>query len=80
MQKNVGGTERTVRIAVGIVLLVAMMATVAFGQGFGDPVQGLVAGILLLASGIVFATVGSNTCPVNSLLGRNTYEPNASQD
>lgn len=74
MEKNVGGTDRTVRIAVGLVLVAAMMATVAFGEALGDPTQGIVAAVLLLGAFVLLGTAGAETCPANHALGRNTHD------
>ncbi|MFP8957539.1 DUF2892 domain-containing protein [Natrialbaceae archaeon A-CW3] len=73
MEKNVGGTDRTVRIAVGLVLVAAMMVTVAFGEPLGDPTQGIVAAVLLLGAFVLLGTAGAEKCPANRALGRNTY-------
>ncbi|ADD06329.1 DUF2892 family protein [Natrialba magadii ATCC 43099] len=74
MEKNVGGTDRTVRIALGLVVVGAMMVTVAFGEPLGEPTQGIVAVVLLLASFVLLGTAGAEKCPANRTLGRNTYD------
>ncbi|MDG5762134.1 DUF2892 domain-containing protein [Natronococcus sp. A-GB1] len=74
MEKNVGGTDRTIRIAVGLVLVAAMMVTVAFGEPLGDPTQGIVAAVLLFAAFVLLGTAGAEKCPANRALGRNTYD------
>jgi hypothetical protein len=73
MERNVGGTDRTARIGLGILLAVVSMATVALGAGLGGQVQLLVAAVALLAGAVLLVTAGARTCPINRLLGRNTY-------
>lgn len=73
MEKNVGGTDRTIRIAVGLVVVVAMMATLAFGEPLGEPTQGITAAALLLVAFVLLGTAGAEKCPANHTLGRNTY-------
>lgn len=74
MRKNVGGADRTARIVLGLMLVGMMMVTVAFGEGLGTTTQGMVAIVLLLVAGVLLATVGAETCPVNAALGRNTRD------
>ena len=74
MEKNVGGTDRTVRIALGLVVVAAMMVTIAFGESLGDPTQGIVAAVLLLVAFVLLGTAGAEKCPANRTLGRNTYD------
>jgi hypothetical protein len=74
MEKNVGGTDRTVRIAVGLVLVAAMMVTVTFGEPLGDPSQSIVAAVLLLVAFVLLGTAGAEKCPANRALGRNTHD------
>ena len=73
MQRNVGGADRTARIVLGFVLAVVSMATVAFGGGLGPDLQLVVAALALLLAAVFLATAGAQTCPVNSLVGRDTY-------
>lgn len=72
MERNVGGTDRTARIVVGLALAVVAMATVAFGASLGSQVQLIVAALALLVGAVLLATAGAQSCPVNSLLGRDT--------
>jgi hypothetical protein len=74
MEKNVGGTDRMIRIAVGLVLVAAMMVTVAFGESLGDPTQGIITAALLLVAFVLLATAGAEKCLANRALGRNTYD------
>jgi hypothetical protein len=76
MEKNVGGFDRNARLVVGPILLLLGVAVL------GDLVT-VVAGTTGLAIGVVAALVGavllvtglSRTCPLNSVLGIDTYRP-----
>ena len=61
LRRNVGGIDRILRIAVGLVLLVAFF----FGQGEGYRWLFLV-GVVPLVTGLV------GTCPLYSLFGFST--------
>ncbi|MFP8957554.1 YgaP-like transmembrane domain [Natrialbaceae archaeon A-CW3] len=74
MRKNVGGRDRRARIVLGLVSVAAMMVTIAFGEGLGDPAQGIVAAVLLLLAFAFLGTAGAEKCPINRTLGRNTYD------
>ncbi|QLG51274.1 YgaP family membrane protein [Natrinema halophilum] len=80
MEKNVGGTDRTIRITVGLVLVVTMIATIAFGDPLGEPTQGIVAAVLLLVAFVLLGTAGAEKCPANRALGRNTYDERSPED
>lgn len=73
MEKNVGGMDRTLRIILGLVMVVAMMMVIGFGTALETAVQGTVASILLVLAFILLGTAGSQRCYVNRVLGRNTY-------
>lgn len=73
MNRNVGGLDRTLRIVLGVGLAAVSMAVVAFGTSLGTQVQMGAAGVALLLAAVLLATAGAETCPVNSVLGRNTY-------
>lgn len=73
MQRNVGGRDRTVRIVLGVLLVVVSMATVAFGSSLGFQTQLLVSAALLIVGATSLATAGARTCPINSALGRDTH-------
>jgi|GEM_PF-1188072 len=79
MGRNVGRTDRTVRIAVGLALVAAMMVTVAFGEPLGAPTQGIVATVLLLVSFVLLGTAGAERCPANRALRRNTHNRSESE-
>lgn len=73
MDRNVGGADRTARVVIGFVLAIVSIAVVAFGAGLGFQVQIAAAAASLLLAAVLLATAGARTCPVNSLLGRDTY-------
>lgn len=73
MERNVGGADRTARVVVGFVLAVAAIAIVAFGAGLGFQVQIAAAAASLLLAAVLLTTAGARKCPVNGLLGRDTY-------
>jgi hypothetical protein len=72
VNKNVGGTERTVRIAVGLVLLAAFIGVGIFAE-METTTKGVVMAVLLILAAIPLASAGAQKCPMNSALGRNTY-------
>jgi hypothetical protein len=74
MEKNIGETDRTIRIAVELVLVVAMMVTITYGEPLGEPTQGIIAAALLLVAFVLLATAGDEKCPANRALGRDTYD------
>ena len=73
MKRNVGGADRTARVVLGFVFAVVSMATVALGGGLGPDLQLVVAALALVVAAVLLVTAGAETCPVNSLLGRDTY-------
>lgn len=72
VEPNVGGLDRSLRIAFGLASVVAMMRILATETGMGVTAQFFLASGLLLLSALLFGTVGAETCPINHLLGRNT--------
>jgi high-affinity Fe2+/Pb2+ permease len=72
MEPNVGGTDRTVRVILGAFALLSSMAVVVYGGGLAGNLQLVVATVMLLFAGVMFATVGARRCPINAALGRNT--------
>ncbi|ELY44041.1 YgaP-like transmembrane domain [Natronorubrum sulfidifaciens] len=80
MQKNVGETEKTARLLGGLVFVGASMATVAFGASLGPSRQSLIAALALLIAAVLLASAGAQTCPLNRLLGRDTYERDGPDD
>jgi len=73
MKKNVGGTERTVRIAVGLVLLAASIGVGLFA-GMETTTKGIAMAVLLVLSAIPLASAGAQKCPINNALNRDTYK------
>ena len=63
IEKNVGGIDKTVRIILGMVLLVAGLFLK--GGGLGQ-------WVLFLLAAIAFVTAFVGLCPLNKLLGINT--------
>lgn len=72
MERNVGGTEKTVRIVLGVALGVVSMVTVLWGDGLVTT-NLIAAGVTLLLAVVLLATAGAETCPINAAVGRNTY-------
>lgn len=63
MRCNVGGTDRAIRAALGVVFaLIAIFV----------PMDTVWRVLLLVLAGIAFFTVVSRYCPLNSLFGINT--------
>ena len=69
IEKNVGGIDKTVRIILGIVLLVA--GIFVKGGGLGQ-------WALFLLAAIAFVTAFVGFCPLNKLLGINTCQSSKS--
>jgi len=72
MEPNVGGADRTVRVALGVLALLSSLAVVVYGDGLTGARQVVVATAMLLFTAVMFATAGVRRCPINALLGRNT--------
>ncbi len=66
MKKNVGNTDRFVRVMFGIILLILFMS----GAIENNIVQWVVLGVSLLLIITAFATF----CPLYALVGKNTCE------
>jgi hypothetical protein len=75
MKKNVGGRDRTARLVVGPLLILAGIAGyVGFlGLAVGPLPQALTSVIVFLVGAILLVTGVVQTCPLNRLLGVNTY-------
>ncbi|MFB6354521.1 MAG: DUF2892 domain-containing protein [Halobacteriales archaeon] len=69
MDKNVGGLDRSARLVVGAVLLIAGLAAYAeyLQLGTGLAVAGVVVGAVLLVTGL------SQRCLVHRLVGIDTF-------
>ena len=75
MEKNVGGYDRTARLVLGPILV---LVGAAWFAGLGLPAAATtlaLAGAAILALvGVVFAVTGyTQKCPLNSVLGMDTY-------
>ncbi|MFC7046859.1 DUF2892 domain-containing protein [Halobacteriaceae archaeon GCM10025711] len=68
MEKNVGGVDRTVRIALGTLLVLAAVGGVAGLYALGTTVAAVLAvvGVVLLATGLL------QTCIIYRFIGVNT--------
>jgi hypothetical protein len=79
MQKNVGGIDRIARLVLGPVLLVVGVAAIAGLLTIAAGTTGLVVAALLLVVGAVFTVTGlTQKCPLNSILGLNTFRSGGS--
>jgi Protein of unknown function (DUF2892) len=63
MTKNMGGTDRIIRITVAIIALILY---------FTSTITGTVGIIALIVAGIFFLTSFVSICPLYSILGMNT--------
>lgn len=76
MEKNVGGMDRTVRLAVGIVLVVVALA------GFAElityeigPITTMIGSAIVGVIGLILVVTGAlRQCVLNQVLGINTYQ------
>lgn len=70
MQKNVGGLDRTARIVVGPLLLVAAVAAFT-----GLLAVGTVVGAVSLVAGMLMVVIGTTqNCPAHKLTGMDTTQ------
>ena len=80
MEKNVGGYDRIVRFVVGPVLIV--VGGVSLGGFFtlAAGTLGLVLGVIALLVGVVLTvTAVTQKCPLNSVIGLDTYTKRSAQ-
>lgn len=70
MDKNVGGIDRTGRIAIGVVLAVSGIGALA---GYWA-VSAVIGGLALVVGGILLVTGTTQKCPVNEAAGIDTTE------
>lgn len=74
MEKNVGGMDRIARFVIGPVLIVVGVAAIAGLFSLAAGTTGLVLAALLLIVGAVLTTTAlTQKCPLNSLIGLNTF-------
>ncbi|MFT4883538.1 MAG: hypothetical protein ACI8U4_001045 [Natronomonas sp.] len=76
MDKNVGGYDRIGRFVIGAVLVIAGIAGYAglFRVAVGPVPQALMALILVVIGAVLLVTGYSRTCPINSMLGIDTFK------
>ncbi|MFK5603564.1 YgaP family membrane protein [Haloferax volcanii] len=75
MEKNVGGYDRIARAILGPVLIVVGAASLAGFLTIAAGTLGLVIAVAALLVGAVLATTAvTQKCPLNDLLGVDTYE------
>lgn len=76
MDKNVGGYDRLGRFLIGAVLVLVGVAGYAglLRVAIGPMPQALMALILVLVGAILLVTGYTRKCPINSVIGMNTYE------
>jgi hypothetical protein len=75
MEKNVGGYDRIARFVVGPLLIVLGLATAGGVLTLATGALGLVVTALALVVGAVLTvTAVTQKCPLNSMLGMNTYD------
>lgn len=70
MDQNVGGVDRTARLVIGPLLVVAGIA-VLLGVVAGGQILG---GVLIAAGAVLLATGVTRRCVINRLLGVDTSE------
>ena len=83
MEKNVGGYDRIARAIVGPVLIIVGAAALAGFLTIATGTLGLVvAGAALLVGAVLTTTAFTQKCPLNNVLGFNTYkgEPKTEQE
>lgn len=75
MRKNVGGTDRIARLVIGPVLALAGIAGYAglLGLAVGPLPQALTSVVVFLVGMILLVTGLVRTCPLNRILGYDTY-------
>lgn len=84
MKKNVGGLDKRVRLVIGPILIVAGIAGYAgFVALAVGPIPQALASVIILLIGVILLVTGIvEKCPINAMLGINTYsvkEPEPSQ-
>lgn len=81
MQKNVGGLDRIARLILGPVLVLAGVAGYAglVTLAVGPVPQALASALVVLVGAILVVTGAVQRCPINRLLGVNTYREPAAE-
>ncbi|MBX0346729.1 YgaP family membrane protein [Haloarcula pellucida] len=81
MEKNVGGFDRTARFVVGPILFLVGIAALGGVLTLAAGTIGLVLGGLALLVGLVLTvTAVTQKCPLNSVIGLDTYRGGSSPD
>lgn len=81
MEKNVGGIDRSARLVVGPLLILVSLAGFVGLLPVLSGVVALVVWVLALVVGAVFVVTGyTQKCPLNNVLGLNTYEEAAATE
>jgi hypothetical protein len=77
MDRNVGGYDRLGRFVIGAVLVIAGIGGYAgmLRVAVGPLPQALTAVVLVLIGGILLVTGYTRKCPINSVIGLNTFNP-----
>jgi hypothetical protein len=74
MEKNVGGYDRIARLVLGPILAIVGGAQLLGYVTIAVGTLGLALGVVALLVGLVFLVTGAvQKCPLNSLLGFDTY-------
>lgn len=81
MQKNVGGYDRIARFVLGPILVVLGLAHVLELLVITTGTLGLgIAVVAILVGAVLLATAATQQCPLNSVLGIDTYRPTDAPD
>lgn len=76
MEKNVGGYDRIGRFVIGAILVLAGIVGYAgvIRVAVGPLPQALTSVVLVLIGAILLVTGYLQKCPINTLIGMNTYQ------
>lgn len=76
MKKNVGGTDRIARLIIGSVLVLAGISGYIglLTLAVGPLPQALTSVVVFLVGAILLVTGTVQKCPINGLIGFNTYD------
>jgi hypothetical protein len=81
MEKNVGGYDRIARLVLGPILAIVGGAQLLGYVTIAAGTLGLAVGVVAMLVGLVFVATGAvQKCPLNSLLGFDTYRPKTEAD
>ncbi|WP_420028451.1 YgaP family membrane protein [Haloglomus litoreum] len=76
MEKNVGGYDRIARLVVGPVLLVVGVAVLGGLLSVASGTTAVAIGVVAALVGAILLVTGvTQTCPLNSVLGIDTFRP-----